>query len=252
MGAINFSLDEKLLEFLAHELPFKLFVETGAFRGDSLALASRFIPNCRSVEMSPELFGQLRARFQGQSNIQVRLGDSPSFLREHQGEFAGQAALFWLDAHWCEAEHTSGQSAQSPLLAELAALHSLHPDSVLLIDDARLYLCAPPRPHHCADWPDFHSVLTALLSLSSRHRMMVLNDVIIFYPERIVAAMHEFACNHAVDLLQLICQLQVCEERVKVQERCEAERRMRRFPSANYFRHLWGKILKKLHGHASH
>jgi hypothetical protein len=248
MGAITFSLDEKLVEFLAGELPFKLFVETGAFRGDSLALAGRYIPNCRSVEMSPELFEQVRARFQGQSNVQVFLGDSPSFLRQHQAEFASRAALFWLDAHWCLAEHTSGQSSQSPLLAELAALQSLHADSVVLIDDARLYLCPPPKPHHCADWPDFHSLLTALLSLGSRHRIVVLNDVIIFYPERIGAAMLEFAHNHGLDRELLIHQLKESE---KAHQLSEADRRMRRFPSANYFRHLWRKILKKPLRHAS-
>jgi hypothetical protein len=245
MGAISFSLDEKLVEFLSRELSLKLFVETGAFRGDSLALASRFIPNCRSVEMSPELFEQVRARFKGRSGIEVRLGDSPSFLRERQAEFARQAALFWLDAHWCQAEHTSGQSSQSPLLAELASMQSLHPDSVVLIDDARLYLCAPPRPHRFADWPDFHSVLTALLSLSSQHRVTVLNDVLIFYPERIAAAMVAYAHDNGVDWLVINHLLQACEAR-------EKERQMRRFPSANYFRHLWLKILKPQGSHAPH
>jgi hypothetical protein len=245
MGAISFSLDEKLVEFLVRQLPFTLFVETGAFRGDSLALASRFIPNCRSVEMSPEWFEKVRVRFQGQSNIQVFHDDSPSFLRQHHGEFASQATLFWLDAHWCEAEHTSGQTSQSPLLAELTALQSLHPDSVVLIDDARLYLCAPPRPHHCADWPDFHSVLTALLSLGSSHRVIVLNDVIVFYPGRIVAAMNEYAHNQGVDWLLITHLLHACETR-------ESERNMRRFPSANYFRHLWQKISKRGHHHAAH
>jgi hypothetical protein len=245
MGAITFSLDEKLAQFLARELPLKLFVETGAFRGDSLALASRFIPNCLSVEMSPELFKQARARFQGQPGVMLHLGDSPSFLRRHQGEISRQAALFWLDAHWCQAEHASGQIKQSPLLEELAAIQNLHADSVVLIDDARLYLCAPPRPQHCAGWPDFHSVLTALLSLSSGHRVMVLNDVIVFYPGRIAATMGEFAHNHGVDWLQITHLLQASSAR-------EEERRLRRFPSVNFFRRLWQQITKSHPSHASH
>ncbi len=36
MGAITFSLDESLAAFLAGQLPIQIFVETGAFRGDSL------------------------------------------------------------------------------------------------------------------------------------------------------------------------------------------------------------------------
>jgi hypothetical protein len=245
MGAIHFSLDEKLLEFLTARLPLKLFVETGAFRGDSLALASRYISECRSVEMSPELFEKVRARFQGQPNIQVNLGDSPAFLGKSQADFAAQPVLFWLDAHWCEAAQTSGQSAQSPLLAELAALGKLHPSSVILIDDARLYLSAPPRPHRFSDWPDFHAVVTTLLALSATHRLMILNDVIVFYPGRIAAAMTDFAHENGADWLLINHLRKACEAR-------EQERAERRFPSANYFRHLWHKLLKRHHTHAAH
>ncbi|MGO8696722.1 MAG: hypothetical protein ACLQVY_03250 [Limisphaerales bacterium] len=245
MGAITFSLDERLVEFLARELPLKLFVETGAFHGDSLALAKRFIPECRSVEMSPELFDLVAARFRGEPNVQVQRGDSPSFLREHEAEFAAQPVLFWLDAHWCVSENVSGKSSQSPLLAELGALRSLHPDSVVLIDDARLYLCAPPHPHHYADWPDFHSVLTALLPLSSRHRVTVLNDVITFYPERMAPAMQEFAHRHGVDWLTVTHELNASQTR-------DRERRARRFPSVNFFRHLLRKTVGRRPSHAPH
>jgi len=244
MGAISFSLDEKLLEFLTRSLPVKQFVETGSFHGDTLALAHRFIAKCQSVEMSPELFEKVRKRFEGQSDIQVALSDSPSFLRKHQDEFKGQPIFFWLDAHWCQAEHTSGQTSQTPLLAELSALATLHPESVILIDDARLYLCAPPKPHQCGDWPDFHSVLAALLALSPKHRVIIFNDVIIFYPERIKPAMLEFAHNNGVDWLVINHLLQACEGR-------EKERNDRKFPSVNYFRHLGRKLLKKHHNHAA-
>ncbi len=130
----------------------------------------------------PELYEQVRARFDGQPNIKLHLSDSASFLRTHSQEFASRPALFWLDAHWCQAGQTSGHPSQSPLVDELAAIRSLHPDSVVLIDDARLYLLRAPTPSRVCRLADFHSVLTALLSLSSRHRLTVLNDVIIFSP----------------------------------------------------------------------
>ena len=86
MGAISFSLDESLAEFLARELPIKLFVETGAFHGDTLETARRHFPECRSAEMSPELCERVRARFAGQANIHVQLSDSAAFLRRQREE----------------------------------------------------------------------------------------------------------------------------------------------------------------------
>ena len=73
--------------------------------------------------------------------------------------FAAQPALFWLDAHWCGSADTAGEGAVSPLSGELASIGSLHPQSVILIDDARAYLCAPPPPGHARE----------LARLSSRH-----------------------------------------------------------------------------------
>jgi len=245
MGAITFSLDENLAAFLARELPIQIFVETGAFHGDSLDIARRHFPDCRSVEMSPELYERVRASFAGQSNIKLHLSDSPAFLRGHREEFAARPALFWLDAHWCQADQTSGRLSQSPLLGELAAIQSLHPDSVILIDDARLYLCAPPLPHNCADWPDFHSILTVLLSLSSQHRLMVLNDVIIFFPARISAAMFDFSHHRGADWLVTNHLLQACQAR-------ERERQARRFPSVNFFRHLFRRRIENRPDHAPH
>jgi hypothetical protein len=231
MGAIHFSLDSGLLAFLKQQLPLEVFVETGTFNGDTLRLAREFFGECHSVEKSPHYFEAARQRFAGAAGVHVYLEDSPAFLGGR--DFRGKAVLFWLDAHWCQAGETAGAHSQSPLLGELAALQSLHPNSVVLIDDARYYLCAPPRPHDCADWPDFHSVVTGLLSLSSRHRLMVLNDVIIFYPAGIGAALHEFAHRQGVDWLSMTNEL-----------RGYQERRERRFPSANFFRHHWRRVCK--------
>jgi hypothetical protein len=245
MGAINFSLDENLAALLARELSIQVFVETGAFHGDSLEMARRHFSDCRSVEMSPELYEKVRSRFAAQPDIQVHLSDSPAFLRSQSGELASKPVLFWLDAHWCQAGQTSGGNSQSPLIGELTAIRSLHPDSVILIDDARLYLCAPPLPHNCADWPDFHSVITALLALSPQHRLMIFNDVIVFHPARISAAMFGFSHRNGADWLLINHLRQACEAR-------ERERQCRRFPSANFFRHLLGIRTEKPSGHAVH
>jgi hypothetical protein len=154
--------------------------------------------------MSPELHRAAVERFQGQPGMQLASADSPDFLREHREDFASRAVLFWLDAHWCCADATAGSESQSPLLDELRAIGSLHPSSVLLIDDARLYLSSPPEPHRLADWPDFHEVVLALLALSPQHRLMVYNDVILFYPQALRSELSDYTHKHGKDLLRIM------------------------------------------------
>ncbi|HWF19529.1 MAG TPA: hypothetical protein VG754_09680 [Verrucomicrobiae bacterium] len=191
------------MELLARELPLRVFVETGTFKGESLRAALPFFKECHSVELSPEYHAAALKNFKGCPGVHLHLGESPAWLRKERTRFAATPTLFWLDAHWCVAEDAAGENSQSPLLGELEAIGSLHPQGVVLIDDARLYLCPPPAPHRASDWPDLHSIVQSLLSLSSNHRLMVLNDVLVFYPAGLHSTMGQFAHEHGVDWLQL-------------------------------------------------
>lgn len=203
MGAITFSIDEALLDFFVRVLNVEVFVETGTFEGDSLAIASRKVAECHSVELSQTYFDGARERFAGQPNIHLHLGESAAFLRAVAPRIAGRSVLYWLDAHWCAAENTAGQDSQSPILEEIKAIDKLCQSHTLCIDDARLYLCPPPAPHRYTDWPDFYSVITALLRVAPEHRFMVLNDVIIVYPQDFREALERFAFDNGVDWLHL-------------------------------------------------
>jgi hypothetical protein len=203
MGAIHFSLDERLIGLFTRELPLETFVETGTFRGETLAMARKYFPECHSGELSPELYAAARDRFAQDPGVTLHFGSSPEFLSLLSAEWLQKPVFFWLDAHWCSADQTAGQSSQSPLLDELQAIGGLHPDSVLLIDDARLYLSTPPAPHAVADWPELHDVALRLFGLSSSHRLCVFDDVIAFYPERLKKVLAEHIHRHAVDMQKL-------------------------------------------------
>jgi len=203
MGAISFSLDERLLTLATRELSLEVFVETGTFKGETLRMASKHFKECHSVELSADLHREVAPTFQGKAGVHLHQGESPEYLRGKREGFSKRPMFFWLDAHWCVAEHTAGADSQSPLLGEIAAIGTLHPQSVVAIDDARLYLCPPPAPHRLADWPDFHDIVRALLALSGAHRLMVLDDVILFYPERLRPALEKHAHEHGADWLRL-------------------------------------------------
>ena len=56
MGAVFFSLDRRLVDFLQQALPLPVFVETGTFRGDTIAEVADRFDEVHTVELSEELF----------------------------------------------------------------------------------------------------------------------------------------------------------------------------------------------------
>lgn len=199
MGAIHFSIDPELLALLRHETGAERFVETGTFEGRSLQIALGLFKECHSVEISRDYHLRAANQFSGEKGVHLALGSSPQFLQDNRRLFSSSPTIFWLDAHWCAAEHTADSSGQSPLMQELKAIGSLHPASTVMIDDARLYLAPPPHPHRVSEWPDLQDVVGILYGLSGNHRLMVLNDVILFYPESVAGSLRSYAVENGVD-----------------------------------------------------
>ena len=201
MGAVHFSIDTDLVEALQGALPLRTFVETGTFKGDALeAVAPRF-ERLLSVEISEPLWREAAARFAGRPEIEVHHGHSPEVLARVVPGLGRDGILYWLDAHWCVADNTGGERSQCPLIEEIAAIGTLGPSSVVLVDDARLFLATPPAPHDATHWPSFAEVVAALRRTSRTHELMVVNDVIAFYPLRARPALQAYARRHGIDWL---------------------------------------------------
>lgn len=201
MGAVSFSLDSRLVASLRGVMPLNVLVETGTFKGDTVFEFSNKFDSIISIELSHELCVRASKRFEQYSNIAILAGDSVQNLRELRSKLEAASVLYWLDAHWCVASNTAGEKSQCPLLGELGAIESLNGNSVVLIDDARLFLAPPLAPHNISDWPTFDEIVHALYKLSSAHELMVINDVIAFYPKFAVAAMSTYAQSFGVDWL---------------------------------------------------
>jgi hypothetical protein len=201
MGAISFSLDPALLKALKSALPLPLFVETGTFRGDTLENLKSEFKELFSIELSQELYSQALARFRDEPNIRLIQGDSAEALAKIVDDVNGRSTLFWLDAHWCVAAGTAGETSQCPLLDELKAIGGLNDESVVLIDDARLFMAPPAAPHEVSQWPTFNQILQQLRAMAPTHEIMVVNDVIALFPPRAKQAITTFAQEHGVDWL---------------------------------------------------
>jgi len=204
MGAVNFSIDAGLLGRLKEALPLTTFVETGTFEGASVALARPYFKALHTVELSAEHYAKAADRFREDPAVEVRLGDSVTFLRALAPRLEKTSTLYWLDAHWCAAEGASSGRSECPLLGELEAIGRLNGKSVVVIDDARLFMCAPPKTHKIGEWPTFDAVLRGLRKLSEGHELTVVNDVMVFTPQRIGKTIRRYAQEWSVDWLVIM------------------------------------------------
>jgi hypothetical protein len=222
VGAVSFSIDKDLVAHLKQVLPLPIFVETGTFEGESTAQVLPLFEQIYTVELAEEYYLKATQRFEGEAKVQTYHESSEPFLRRLQPSLRDRSVLYWLDAHWCVADETAGETSQCPLLEELAAIASLNPESVILIDDARLFLCTPPVPHRVTQWASLDAIVRQLFTLSDAHEVMVLNDVIVYYPRAIQAAMQQYAHQHSIDWLVILEKLRYFEQLMPQLEAKEA------------------------------
>jgi FkbM family methyltransferase len=181
MGSVHFSVPEELILFLKRKFDLEDFVETGTFQGASAAWASRHFKRVFTIEANEALWRAARARHASLANTQFMLGTSPEQLTMLLPNLS--RPLFWLDAHWC-GPHTAGETAECPLLDEIAAIAGAHVEpNVILVDDARYFLAPPPSGHNhkWEQWPDLAAVVSALGNCGNPY-IVVEDDVIAAVP----------------------------------------------------------------------
>ena len=200
MGAVHFSIDPRLARLLVDELELSTFVETGTYLGDSVAAAMPLFEELHTVELSEELAAKARQRFREEPRVHVHQGDSAGVLAGLRPRLEDKPTLFWLDAHWCDPDATPPPD-ECPLLRELEAIGTLRGNSVVLIDDARLFMAPPPPPARAEAWPQLGEVVQSLRAMGPEHDLMVIDDVIAFYPRSVAGAIGEHAREHSIDLL---------------------------------------------------
>ena len=204
MGAIFFSLDATLARLLQRELSCDVFFESGGFEGDTIAVVKELFDRVVSVELAPTYAQGLRTRFLEEKNVEIVEGDSAATLEKMNAALRDSRVLYWLDAHWCDANAVDAAIHQCPLLRELRALGNLNEHSAVVIDDARLFLAPPLAPHEVTDWPTWAQISKLIEANSgSTHDVMVVNDCIVIFPRAMRGAMAEYAQTRGADWLKI-------------------------------------------------
>ncbi len=202
MGALHFGLDPRLLEALRKRLPLQIFFETGTYEAGTTAAVAPHFDRVFSAELSPVLADRARQKLAPFKHVEVIQGSSPDILRARIPALRSLSVLYWLDAHWCGGL-SGGMTNECPLLNELAAIGRLNDGSVVLIDDARYFLAPAPPPHKADHWPGLSAIETALRQISSSHSLWVINDVMIYAPNRIAEDVIAYGRACSIDLLAL-------------------------------------------------
>jgi hypothetical protein len=183
MGEVYFGIPVPLARALIEGLGLRDAVETGTHLGDTAAALSEMVEHVWTVELAHDYLERARARHADRPQITFLEGSSPVVL-DGLAPSLGRPTLFWLDAHWCEAD-TAGYEAQCPVIAEIEAIDRAPGagQSVILIDDARFFLGCPWPTYRRSDWPSFIEVVDRLRARHPRYVTTLLDVIIAGPPE---------------------------------------------------------------------
>ena len=114
-----------------------VLIETGTCFGDTIAATKWYFKKVYSIELSAVLHEKAKQRFSGDPKVSLLLGNSSSVLQSVLGEIETKP-LFWLDAHY-SGEGTARGVIDTPIVQEIDIILSHCADSIVLIDDARMF-----------------------------------------------------------------------------------------------------------------
>ena len=75
----------------------------------------------------------------------------------------------------------------------------MNQSSLLMMQD--YFYLLPLEPHDITHWPTFNEIIQNLQKISLKHELMVLDDVIIFYPKKIKSEITQYAAKNGSDIL---------------------------------------------------
>ncbi len=181
MGIVTAGLPTEIALSLAGLAGATAFVETGTSLGGTTRWAAGCFEVVFTIEKAEGLYQRHHETLRALGNVEPLFGDSRDLLPGVLTRLDGRKAVFWLDGHWSGGD-TAGVDDECPLLGELEALRAREGD-IVMIDDARLFLCAPPRPHDPGQWPTISEVLAAL-GTEPESYVQIVDDVIFSVPDK--------------------------------------------------------------------
>jgi hypothetical protein len=183
MGLVTPGVPERLISELIGNFPIKTFIEMGTYKGATAEWAARNFANVITVEAAHSIVELARQKLGALPNVRVLHADSRQVLPAICSELL-EPAIFWLDSHWSGGA-TAGIEDECPLLEELSIVLLNQPEHILLIDDARFFLCAPAYPLTPEQWPSLSEIINVVKQLRPNYDVWVVDDVILVFPPKV-------------------------------------------------------------------
>jgi hypothetical protein len=181
------SLKSSLLKQLKTAFDIDVFIETGTYLGSTTLKAAPIFNEVHTVELSYELYLRAQERLQPWENVIVHFGSSESILLSLLPSVV-KRTLFYLDGHY-SGNATARSSLDTPILKELGAIENAKKtDSVILIDDIRLFQdsCFPEKikawNFGLEAYPDLKEVVRAILKINPYYQICFLGDALLAFP----------------------------------------------------------------------
>jgi hypothetical protein len=189
VGEVFWGLHAPLAARLVRRFDLKVAVETGTYFGAGALQLASLCDRVWSIERDGELAEFAQETYAHVGNLTIVQGDSAECMERVLLE-VDEPTLFFLDAHWFRLSPRAdvALSPQCRVLEELEAIRSCcrHIErSVVMVDDALMFLGALPRPFVRKDFPSIIDVIDRLRGLSPSFHVLVTDDVIIAGPSAV-------------------------------------------------------------------
>jgi len=167
-------------------LGVRVCYETGTYFGGGAAQLAGLFDRVVTVEASPDLAEFCRRAYQDVlSNVEFVHGNSAEALRVML-QREDEAILLVLDAHWFPSgANVAGLESQCPVVQELAAVAEcpqfVANGSIIMIDDADMFLRSLPAAFNDSDFPTLFELEATLRRLGFQY-VFLCDDVLVAGP----------------------------------------------------------------------
>lgn len=157
----NYFLKQLQLKRIQEKYGFKVFIETGTYKGTMLEYLKNYFEILYSCEIDEHLYLECKDKFKKDKKIILYHGNSADVLLTIMSQIQ-QPSLIWLDAHY-SGEGTGKSATDSPIKQELETIFKSPYPHYIVIDDADYftgsngYLTIPELKKLCTSMPNLKS-----------------------------------------------------------------------------------------------
>jgi hypothetical protein len=130
---------------------FNIFCETGTFKGYTVENVLGHFEKIYSIELNFNFYENCKNKFSDKIEVEILHGDSSERLKDI---YFDRPTVFFLDGHWSGFDTAKGLK-DCPLLEELLIIkENVLEETLIIIDDSRLFGLNSLYRHDYPDWTD--------------------------------------------------------------------------------------------------